>query len=381
MRFALVGTHEDGLGMARALVVSGRHQLLYVVDRDLSTPPPWAAGAKVQGDLEEVLADPAVEAVIVASPLGRRFAHLRRVLQSERVALCLQPTDTRPEGAYEADMLQQDTKQVAVPLQPEAFHPALRGLKALLPSLGELRVIEVERWSRGEILPGLETPEGRLCVPGWEILRSLGGDIAELAAVVPGEELAGGTPVVISGRFERGGLFSMTLLPGQREERLRVRAVGGAGEAEWLMPLGVPGPAFLSWPGANGATREQAWEAWDPWPAMVEVVEKSLAGADPEVSWQDAIRCHELDEAVRRGVERRKVYQLEYPEASEEVTFKSTMTLVGCALVWGVILLVILSRWQPWIGWGIGPLLGIFLLMQLLRWIIPPREQTKEPRS
>src|SRR5207248_11338025 len=89
------------------------------------------------------------------------------------------------------------------------------------------------------------------------------------------------------------------------------------------------------------------------------------------LSWQDAIRCLELDDGARRSVEKRRVAQMEYPEASEEVTFKGTMTLVGCALLWGIILLVILSRWITWLGWAVGPVLGLFLLMQLLRWIIP----------
>jgi hypothetical protein len=92
------------------------------------------------------------------------------------------------------------------------------------------------------------------------------------------------------------------------------------------------------------------------------------------LSWQDEVRCLELDDAARRSVYRRRSSLLEYPEASEEVSFKGTMTLVGCGLLWAIILLAILSRWQPWIGWGVIPLLAIFLLLQLLRWVIPPKE-------
>jgi hypothetical protein len=69
---------------------------------------------------------------------------------------------------------------------------------------------------------------------------------------------------------------------------------------------------------------------------------------------------------------------MEYPVASEEVTFKGTMTLVGCALLWCIILVVIFSAWVPWLRWGVVPLLGVFLVLQLLRWIIPPRETNKE---
>ena len=49
------------------------------------------------------------------------------------------------------------------------------------------------------------------------------------------------------------------------------------------------------------------------------------------------------------------------------------MTLVGCGLLWGSLLLLILSRWLPWLGWAIAPVFGVFLIMQLLRWVLPKK--------
>ena len=97
-------------------------------------------------------------------------------------------------------------------------------------------------------------------------------------------------------------------------------------------------------------------------------------------TWQDAIRCLELDDAARRSVQRRRASTLEYPEATEEVGFKGTMTLVGCGLLWLVLLLAILSYWVPYLGWLIAPVLVFFLALQLLRWVIPRgREGTAAP--
>jgi len=79
----------------------------------------------------------------------------------------------------------------------------------------------------------------------------------------------------------------------------------------------------------------------------------------------------ELDDAVRRSLRYRRVSTLEYQEASEEVGFKGTMTLVGCAILWVILLFAILSRWVPWLGWLVVPVLVIFLGMQLLRWAVP----------
>ncbi len=434
MRFALVGNDADGVELARALAATGRHEFLYAVDAVLE-------GVKRVSDLEEVLADPAVEAVVIASRLDRRATHLRRALQSERTVVCLHPADTRPDGAYEAGMMQQDTRQVLLPLLPDAFHPAILRLKELLApgissppaetgitlpavaevekryttadgftrphaatesnvqvldhpqpaprpplplpisgTLGELKLLEVERWSLDEVLLATDVAGASPCLPGWDVLRALGGEIAEVSALTWGETLEAGLPVLLAGRFEKAGLLHVNFLPRQPDDRLRLRILGSKGSAELLFPRGSRGPSTLSWQESNGSRHEEGWDAWDPWPVLAEVVEDVIALARTRadgrtdglaLSWQDAVRCLELDDAARRSVAKRRVSQLEYPEASEEVTFKGTMTLIGCGLLWGIILLVILSRWVTWLGWTVGPVLGTFLLLQLLRWIIP----------
>src|SRR5262249_61242885 len=95
MRFALLGSHADGVAMASALVASGRHELVYFTAAAGQT---WPAGARQVHDLEEVLADPAVEAVLV----GRGPAHPppppRPPPPSERPALCRPPAPPAPAG-------------------------------------------------------------------------------------------------------------------------------------------------------------------------------------------------------------------------------------------------------------------------------------------
>ena len=99
----------------------------------------------------------------------------------------------------------------------------------------------------------------------------------------------------------------------------------------------------------------------------------SVAGRKPALSWQDAIRALELDDAARRSLSRRRTSLLEYPEATEEVGFKGTMTLVGCGVLWVVLLLAILTAWLPWLRWTVVPLLVVFLGLQLLRYALPKR--------
>jgi predicted dehydrogenase len=412
MRFALLGSHPDGLDLAAALVDSGRHQLV------ACTAPPEALGGRAAGiprvsDLEEILADPAVEAVVVAGAPAVRPAQLRRALQSERHVLCVHPPDQTPEVAYEAAMIQRDTGRVLLPILPEALHPAVRRLRDFVEwpagaggensssrsPVGEFRLLTVDRASTGEVLDN--GGEGlRPALPGWDVLRALGGEVVEVSAFAAGEGLAPGEPVLVAGRFEPGGVFQVTLLPGRPTAWWRLVVLGTAGQAELLFPQGWGGPAFLSWR-EGGELREESWEPWDPWPALVVVFEAALGQRPPSpaapseavtaaparqgvapapadsgmglapLSWQDSVRALELDDAARRSVQRRRANLLDYQEASEEVGFKGTMTLVGCALLWGVLLLLIVSRWVPQVGWLILPLLLGFIGLQLLRYLIP----------
>ena len=66
---------------------------------------------------------------------------------------------------------------------------------------------------------------------------------------------------------------------------------------------------------------------------------------------------------------------LEHQEASEEVGFKGTMTLIGCGLIWAVLLLLLASYWYPPIRWLIAGLLVLFLALQLLRYVIPKQKR------
>jgi predicted dehydrogenase len=393
--------------MSCALADSGRHQITaYTIPVGEEVMRRWGSQARRVRDVEELLADPAIEAVIVASDPNERPLHLRRAVQSERHVLCVHPPDDTPEIAYEAAMMQKDTDFLLMPLLPEALHPAFRRLTEFVRRPvsaekgadfpGAFRLLEIERGAAGAVLDGLEIAGRKPTFPGWDVLHQLGGEISEVSGFAEEEDPPPDAPVVLSGRFQKGGLFQMTLLPFQPDPRWRFTLIGAAGRAELLFPLGWEGPAFLDWRDASGETHEESWDPWEPWPTLVEVFESAwkqgtqkntkqdrlYAESDPQpllpsLTWQDSLRALELDDAARRSIERRRANLLEYPEANEEVGFKGTMTLAGCGLFWGVLLLLFASAWIPWAGWLIIPLLILFLFLQLLRLLIP-RTQTKK---
>jgi len=403
MRFALLGDHPDGVDLACALTESGRHRIL-AYTAPLREDILRCLGENVRrvSDVEEVLADPAIEAVIVAGHASVRAAQLRRALQSERHVLCVHPADQTPEIAYEAAMIRNDTGRVLMPLLPEATHPAIRRLAEFIrrkeaggSPIGVFRLLEMERGVEGEVLDGVWIPGHKPSFPGWDILRILGGQIQEVSAFAEFEELREGEPVLVSGRFEQGGLFHVSLLPRQRHPNWRLTAIGSGGRVELLFPKGWNGPAILDWRDPDGDSHEEYWERWDPWPVLIERFEQMVSGvasapreaitrgadATPlaegtrRLSCQDAIRALELDDAARRGVEKRRASVLEYPEATEEVGFKGTMTLVGCSLLWSVLLLLILSVWWPKLGFLIVPLIVVFLGLQFLRYLVPQQRE------
>src|SRR4051794_12537404 len=227
-------------------------------------------------DVEEVLADPAVEAVVVAGRPSVRAAQLRRALQSERHVLCVHPADEKPDAAYEAALLQTDTGCALFPILPEGLHPALARLAEFIDRppagqesaspVGAFQLLLFERHSAAEVLDA--GGAGREpAVPGWDVLRRLGGEVIEGLAFADAEELLPGQPVLLSGRFDQGGLFQVTLLPRRPAGRWRLVVVGTQGQAELDWPDGWAGPAELTWHEA-GERRSQRWPGWAPWPAL-----------------------------------------------------------------------------------------------------------------
>jgi hypothetical protein len=341
MRFALLGDHPDGRAFARALAASGRHHVVAYRGSDPDSVREFAPSARVTNDLEELLADPNIQACVVAEPVTTRLDVTRRVLQSERHAAVIHPVDLKPDGAYELAMLQGDTHQALLPLITE--HLGLDGSEALdRDTIFELtvggRTVSIEHGT------GRQNP----ALAGWTLLRRRGGELAEVTAFAEREEVDETKPLIVLGRFQTGGLFQVTYLPVPDDDDGDDTAAWSALAEEFDREVEFVSRVARAEPAAGGKERPGA-----------------------KVSWLDEVRALELDDAAARSLSRRRSSLMEYQEASEEVGFKGTMTLVGCALLWGVVLLLVMAAWQPWLLWLVLPAILVFLALQLLRWVVP----------
>jgi hypothetical protein len=355
MRFAIFGEHSDGWRMARALRDSGRHQIVAYAG-DERPEGDWP-NLRITKDFEELLADPQIEAVIVASDLAKRLDHLRRVLQSERSALCVHPCDARPDGGYEIHMLQGDVHQIVLPILPEAMLPELDELRKTLDLNA---VIALDISSRLMAVNELGPEQARPAFPGWTLLRRAGGEISEISTFAAQEEVRIADTVLGCGKFLSGQLLRASWLSAQPENRVRLSFAGVNREP---IDISLNDPAL--W--------QRIIERFEFAVERLKTAPRVPPGSGPALDlrdglgWNDEIRALELNDLARRSIERRRAYSLDFQEATEEVGFKGTMTLVGCALLWLIPLVLLLSAWIPWLFWLVVPVLLVFLALQFLK--------------
>jgi predicted dehydrogenase len=422
MKFALLGDHADGVDVTRALTANRRHELAAYSGPLLGADVLQRAGLspKRVGDWEDVLADPDIAFVVVAGSLAARGAMLRRAVQSERHVLCVHPADPKPDLAFEAALMQADTGCVVWPLLAEAFHPGVARFAQLARDRGQ-GVLEIRRASPEEFWLGTDGDDPKPGLPGWDVLRRIGGEIVEVFGLAADEEPMRGQPLLVMGRFADGSLFHAAYQANQPDNFWRI-ALAGPRPLALVFPDGWPGPATLTHEDDTGALRTENWPAQAPWAPLIEAFEGAMmkrpqrrpsqapgvtdercwttSGADdntaaiqaadtmigaaqrepgPRLGWTDEIRALELDDSIRRSLHYRRSYTLDLQDATEEASFKGTMTLVGCSLMWITLVLLFLSIWFPWMGWLIFPALGVFLVMQLLRHFVRDKKATDKP--
>lgn len=384
MRFLLLGDHPDGVAAALRLAAAGHVLAAFAGPANTATRLVQEGQAvPTFRDAEEALARADVEAVVMADSLPHRPTMLKRALQSDFHVVAVHPVDLAPDIAYEAIMIQRDSRKRLTALLVERLHPAWQALRRHVTAgaVGEVQSVELER--RFLALPAtaneLSQWETHPLLTLWDGLRLVAGEVREVAALAAGhgEELTAADALTITGSLASGALLQILLTPlPAGPETLKVQVRGATGTAELTAPAGLTGPTTVKVTGANGPPHEESFAGWDRGLALADVAGALMSGAALPVTWTDATRCLELFDATRRSAKRRRVHVMEYEAATELGNFKSTMTAMGCGVLLLILVLFFATPAVPWLKYLIPVLLAVFLGLQVLRWFakdeLPP---------
>jgi predicted dehydrogenase len=399
MHFAVSGDHPEVLALAAALAGTQRYRLLCCYSSPATAD--WLSNrgipVRLVPDRDAFFAEPEPELILVGDALPERPAVLRRAVRSERHVICAAPADLSPDVAYEAAWYQQETRKVLLPLLYWRLDPGLQRLRQVCTSDRFVPVTLLEgdfsippgldppadagpgtgkRLRNGKIVLGWDRHPGLWC---WDLIRYLAGEVSEVSVVgAAGESWEPSETVTLTGRCRSGVLFRLWLAGGGNAE---VRLVVRGSNAEAVLRLPGPGhPADQPRDSRldvriGSETEAQTW-SWHPWPALVAAFETALSGGQAPVSWQDQTRCLELFESAGQSAKRRRVISVAYEEATEAANFKSLMTALGCLTLVAIpcLLVVFLILGLPLVPWTVAvllPLLLLFLLLQVLGWVIP----------
>jgi predicted dehydrogenase len=156
IRAALVGTGYWGPNLANSIERTGKgilHRLCDVNPENLDALAQRYPQAKVTTDIEEVIADNAVDAVLIATPTATHYTLGKRVLEAEKHVLVEKPLTTNSREAAELVRLAEERCRVLMVGHVFEYNPAIRVVDDLIKSgeLGEIYYMSFERTNLGPV--------------------------------------------------------------------------------------------------------------------------------------------------------------------------------------------------------------------------------------
>jgi len=150
----LCGTGSWGLNWLRAIERSRGARLVHVCDRSgaaLASAAARAPWARASEDPEGLFSDPAVDAVVIATPSPTHAELTRRAILAGKDVLCEKPLATRVDDAIDLERLAAERRAILSVGHLLLFHPAVERLRAIAASgeLGDLRYLHAQRLNLG----------------------------------------------------------------------------------------------------------------------------------------------------------------------------------------------------------------------------------------
>jgi predicted dehydrogenase len=394
MKFALLGADANTLALARTIVASAEHQLvwLYGLGEFEAQVRSLAPEAKFARHWEGVLDASLADAILVArAEDDDRTEALKKVFQAGIPLLLSHPVHDSLLVYYELDMIRRDSRAQVLPFLSARWHPATQRLRELYDSafadrgqspLGKLEQVVCER----ALAIRTQSNVLSLFVHDADLLRALAGELSKVGAMTPtgkdnpdqyanlGIQMSGPSNVLV--RWSVG--------PVEDQAGARLMLLGSEGKATLWMP-DAEQPWVLETRLGEQPGRE-TFDSWHPTSVVLARLAALLAGETVHPDWHDALRTMELADAIDHSLHRGRTIELQFGKPSEQATFKGMMSGVGCALLMVALLGTILAtavaglKFQLAKIWPVF-LLGVlvlFLLLQLLRLAFPADAAKKE---
>ena len=333
----------------------------------------------------EPLLDPQTcDAILVGGDhwTDRRADAVRALVQAGRTLVLSHPLVFSMLWAYELDMIRGDSGARMIPLLPERLHPFIARLKAMIEAglagaapPGAIEAITFERRlgqrSRDAVLAAFSRDV--------DIVRVLAGDPSRLSTLggVDAESTWGSLAVGFSGPTQLPVRWQASRgeYPG-----LRITLLHATGTTSVDIPDDPQRP--WNWSGDDVETAPPDAETR----ILDQIHGRPAPTSIPAATWSDAARAVELSETVPRSLTKGRAIDLHQEEFSEIGTFRGTMASLGCGLVLGALVLLVIATLVGGVaraaGWefaeriaGVWPqvvlgVLGLFLLLQLLPLVV-----------
>jgi predicted dehydrogenase len=215
VRVGLVGLGYWGPNLARNFDVLA--DLKWLCDIDAAHRAPFEArypNAKGTADYEELLEDPELDAIVIATPVPTHYELARQALEAGKHVLVEKPPAMKAEEMDELVRLSAARDLVLMPGHLLLYHPGVRKLKELVDSgeLGEVMCVYTNRQNLG-IVRTNENALWSLGVHDLSVILWLIGEDPEEAVAHGRDFLTGGVEDVVFCylRFPSGRIAHMHL--------------------------------------------------------------------------------------------------------------------------------------------------------------------------
>lgn len=337
MNFAIVGETDETLLIVEALERSGAHRVTHAAGvGDESQVLARFPGVRRVADWEDLLTEEDVDAAIVSGSEDAVLAPARQIASSGRPLLVVPSAGMTSAFAYELSLVRDENLVPLFPVVPHRLNPAAIAMQRLVAekAAGEPIQIRMERTivAESHLLDAARDVEVMLR-PDADLLRWIGGSFTQVTALYQGStesgfanatvNLAGDSAIDSTWQLSAGDQPAWKVTAVCADGRIVLEHSGGTTR---LMRDGES----LEVAAGQSSCSDDEWLT-----ALPDAVDE-LQSADQArlaAAWVDFTRSHEIVDAHRRSVRRRRTIDLHFETLSERSQFKTQMAAMGCGVL------------------------------------------------